>query len=183
MSAWSEFYSTRAHTYSRYAEYAKIRYAPFITKILNRVVWNSSVAEIGCGMATITTILKGASPTLQYVATDLDREMLDIAKLHIPHGILLLEHDAIYPLGTNIAKFDVVHSHGLLEHFANEPIQQIIHSHRDAYQVHYVPGLYDKPSFGDERLLSVDQWKKICSPDEIHTFNDDLDYALIFHPH
>lgn len=50
----------------------------------------------------------------------------------------------------------------------------------EAAQVHYVPGLYAEPSFGDERLMSVDAWWKICQPDQIITFNGGLDYALVF---
>jgi hypothetical protein len=57
----------------------------------------------------------------------------------------------------------------------------VIDNYRHAHtQVHYVPGLYDKPTFGDERLMSVDAWWKICKPSQIITFNDGLDYALVF---
>jgi hypothetical protein len=44
-------------------------------------------------------------------------------------------------------------------------------------QVHYVPGLYPAPTFGDERLMSVAEWWDICNPSQIITFNDGLDYA------
>lgn len=47
-------------------------------------------------------------------------------------------------------------------------------------QVHYVPGLYEKPTFGDERLLPVQAWWEIAKPDQIITFNGGLDYALVF---
>lgn len=76
---------------------------------------------------------------------------------------------------------DVVHSHGMLEHFDDHTIRDVILAHSHArVQVHYVPGLYDEPTFGDERLLPAEAWMDICAPDRIVKFNGGLDYALIF---
>jgi len=40
--------------------------------------------------------------------------------------------------------------------------------------VHYVPGEYDEPSFGDERLMSASQWREILKdyPVEVSQFNE-----------
>lgn len=93
--------------------------------------------------------------------------------------VAVFELDAIRPRCATGA--DVVHSHGMLEHFDDHAIRQVIHNFRQArVQVHYVPGLYPEPSYGDERLMSVEQWEDICAPDQVLTFNDGLDYALIF---
>jgi hypothetical protein len=75
----------------------------------------------------------------------------------------------------------VVHSHGMLEHFDDHTIRDVIRAHSHArVQVHYVPGLYDEPTFGDERLMPAESWMDICAPNQIIKFNDGLDYALIF---
>ena len=197
MSKWSDFYGTRAHNYVGYKEYCKIRYAPFLRKILNVCengqeseisddILPMSCCELGCGMATISRILADvcSRDCARFMATDIDEDMLAIASMHAhsPHGrgsLFVSKHDALRP---TLFRQDVVYSHGLLEHFSNVDIRTIISAHKQAYQVHYVPGMYDSPSFGDERLMAVDDWRAICDPDEVHTFNEGLDYTLIFHP-
>jgi hypothetical protein len=76
----------------------------------------------------------------------------------------------------------VVHSHGLLEHFSDEQAAAIVDRHRAFYQVHYIPGLYESQSYGDERLLPLEHWRKVLRPSRAYTFNEGLDYALVFHP-
>jgi hypothetical protein len=60
--------------------------------------------------------------------------------------------------------------------------QGVIDRHRDYYQVHYIPGQYPSASFGDERLLPLSHWQKVLRPARAFTFNEGLDYALVFHP-
>lgn len=80
-------------------------------------------------------------------------------------------------------KWDTIHSHGVLEHFDQEDVKTIIKNQLAAAEVlvHYVPGNKHKtPSFGDERLLSLDEWKKMVRPTHAFAFNDDHDYVLIW---
>ena len=187
MSKWSDFYGTRAHNYIGYKEYCKIRYAPFIDTILTISDDEDGdrsgflAGEIGCGLGTISGILIDCRPDDLFCASDIDTDMLKLA--NIIHPCLdAFAHDARKPLKKVMAGIDIVYSHGLLEHFSNEDIRKIISINNNSHQVHYVPGLYETPSFGDERLMCVDEWRGICAPDEVHTFNEGLDYTLIFHP-
>lgn len=47
--------------------------------------------------------------------------------------------------------------------------------------IHYVPSSkYEKPSFGDERLMTPAEWVAIAAPTSIVEFNDGYDLALIW---
>jgi SAM-dependent methyltransferase len=177
MSAWKNFYEGReGHSY---LEYVKVRYRPYIKAIYDRIRCDDLVMELGAGTGTITAALAPIKE-VDFVATDIDPVMVDIARKRLaPLDVPVWARDAINGLHT--AKAEVVHSHGMLEHFDDDTIRKVIDNYRHArVQVHYVPGLYEAPTFGDERLLPVQAWWDICKPDQIITFNDGLDYALVF---
>jgi SAM-dependent methyltransferase len=179
MSAWKTFYEGREG--HEYLEYVKQRYAPFISAIRARVAYNDLILELGSGTGTITKALcVTTGRRCTYAATDYDPEMVKLTKERLTHNdVSVYVEDALHNL--HPTKAEVVHSMGMLEHFEDFAIQKIIDNYRHArVQVHYVPGLYDAPTFGDERLMSVDEWWRICKPDQIITFNGGLDYALIF---
>jgi Methyltransferase domain len=179
VSKWSEFYVGRAG--NSYLRYAERRYAPFIDAIRVRIRPNDYVMELGAGVGTITAALERVTGSdVRFAATDSDPEQVAVMRQRfrwrrLPVDVGWRDASVMCTVG------DVVHSHGMLEHFDDETIRRVIRSHPGArHQIHYVPGLYDKPSFGDERLMSVDSWWRICKPTQIVTFNQGLDYALIF---
>jgi trans-aconitate methyltransferase len=179
-SAWASFYEGREG--HGYLQYVKERYAPFISAIASRLQFKDCVLELGAGTGTITKALVmrrdvGFSEA-RLCASDVDPAMVELAKerLAIEEEVSVFLKDALEP-----SEADVVHSHGMLEHFDDITIRSVIEAHRHArVQVHYVPGEYDEPTFGDERLMPVKAWWDICQPDQIITFNGGLDYALIF---
>lgn len=182
-SKWAAFYEGR--TGPGYLAYVKERYKPFIDAIRSRMQPDDLVHEIGCGTGTITAALSEYQVPLPnklicYGASDVDMEMVRIARARLWYtGVCVFQLDAIN--AKIVPSAQVVHSHGVLEHFDDHTIRHVIHNFRGARaQVHYVPGLYPAPSFGDERLMSVEQWEDICAPDHVITFNDGLDYALVF---
>jgi SAM-dependent methyltransferase len=180
MSAWKTFYEGReGHGYQQYVEK---RYAPFLKAIGDRIRPSDLVLELGAGTGTITKALNDEHGwrEIKLAATDVCPEMLKITRDRLSDAadVAVFQMDALCPFPS---KGDVVHSMGMLEHFSDDMIRKIIRRHSHArVQVHYVPGLYDAPTFGDERLMSVEAWWKICRPSQIITFNDGLDYVLIF---
>lgn len=181
MSAWKTFYAGReGHSYR---EYVRERYAPFIHAIASRLNTRDLVMELGTGTGTITSLL--AAPSWEQrrcAATDVDPEMIQVAKQRMKDlglDVSVYREDALDETSRTLA--DVVHSHGMLEHFSDDDIRSIIDKYKCArVQVHYVPGMYGEPTFGDERLMPVQAWWDIAKPDQIITFNGGLDYALIF---
>ncbi|WP_316196545.1 class I SAM-dependent methyltransferase [Bradyrhizobium sp. SZCCHNS3053] len=175
-SAWATFYEGRSG--ADYLAYARIRYAPFIETILTSIQSGDTALELGAGTGTITKALLDARAQANLVASDIDPEMRRMAMRRLGSAVDVIDIDATR---APTLRADVVHSHGMLEHFDDDTIRKVIRTHGHARtQVHYVPGLYDTPSFGDERLMSVADWWRICEPDQILTFNGGLDYALIF---
>ncbi len=179
MSRWSEFYRPRLGP--EYLAYVKQRYAPFIDIVLSHIRPGDGVGEAGAGMGTITRALLDFGSRGDHVCLELDGDMLELAdyQVGLRSGMWQLDIREQLP-----RVFDVIHGHGVLEHFSDCDIRKIIHTHRESgarAAIHYVPGeKYVTPSFGDERLMSVDAWREIAAPDEVVTFNDGFDYALIW---
>jgi cyclopropane fatty-acyl-phospholipid synthase-like methyltransferase len=177
MSPWAQFYAGRAD--ASYLEYAKQRYAPFIEAIRSRITAGDVVLELGAGVGTITAALFGVDEFATLVATDNDPDQLAALRKRFDEtDVLVARRDAT---GGISGPADIVHSHGLLEHFDDETIRKVVDTYRGVAraQVHYVPGCYPTPTFGDERLMPVSRWWEIVKPSQIITFNDGLDYALV----
>lgn len=176
---WVEFYRDRLNI--GYVEHVKRRYADHLNAIYANIKPGDSVHEIGCGLGTVTRGLLDRAPWFaSFEMSDRDPEMLNMARTRFKDGqVCWYKHDALkgpLPLSS-----DIVHSHGLLEHFSDDEIRWIIYNHsRSRVQIHYVPGEYPTPSFGDERLMKASQWQEICNPTKIIKFNDGLDYCLVF---
>lgn len=186
MSPWTDFYDSRIAS-PQYLNYCAIKYRPFIEEVSKRVKNGDRVVEIGCGLATITRLLhtsfmaqrlKGGG-MVGFHCYDKDPEMVHLARCGADFPVDLC--DAELPTG---CKPDIIHSHGLLEHLTDTAIRDIIAANRiDGARtaVHYVPSYkYEKPSFGDERLLTPNQWMAIAKPTNIVPFNEGYDLALIW---
>ena len=169
----------------RYREYVESRYWTFLQTIKeNLPYFNAKVAEFGCGAANISRALHRIQIELGYVLIDADPRMLRLAQANmseVTKCFELKEADITKPI--YLPEVDLIHSHGVLEHFSDEQIRTIIRNQLalTPHLVHYVPGAkYEHPSFGDERLLTPEQWSKICKPDQIIEFNDGFDLILIW---
>lgn len=189
MSSWYEHYVGRMN--DSYLDHVRKRYGPFI-KIIRELMPKSDhcrVAEVGCGAANITRILDEKiimGQHCRHIILDKCPLMLGLAHQNLADNHV--NHLAILGNALNLPTepmtgLSVIHSHGVLEHFSDKHINRIINEQKMfcSNLVHYVPShRYEKPSFGDERLLSVDDWYRICRPDEIVQFNDGYDLALIW---
>lgn len=184
-SGWPEFYANRDP--ASYKAYAVERYKPFLALITARLGMADpeevGSCELGIGAGTITSILAEAFPRGWFAGVDINQRMLEMATKAIgTDRYVLLCGDVRQSVNNPNFRPTVVHSHGLLEHFSDADAATIVDNYRDHYQVHYIPGLYPEPSYGDERLLPLDHWVKTLRPSRAYTFNEGLDYALVFHP-
>lgn len=179
MSKWADFYKNRLN--ERYTNHVNKKYAPFIEVLKAQNA--KTIAEFGCGIGTITKILIDQKVGDIHHLLDNCRSMLAMAHQNLTGlEFEMYLHNILKPFDF-VEKLDMIHSHGVLEHFSDQDIRQIISNQKDLAKVlvHYVPShKYDKPSFGDERLLTVDEWKKICQPTEIIEFNNGYDLILIW---
>lgn len=178
MSKWNKFYQNRIG--DSYLIYAAKRYSPFID-VLQKAVREKQatrVGEFGCGIGTITKLMEKSS--LTFTLIDNDEEILALTEYQFHTKVDRQKHDILIPIEK---KFDIIHSHGVLEHFTPNEVKQIIDNQLKISPclIHYVPSdKYDYRSFGDERLLSKEEWNGLIHPTEIIEFNNGYDLILIW---
>lgn len=182
---WVNHYKEKLN--GRYKRYINRRYADFICEIANYIngrsftSWN--VLELGCGISSITWALYQLCGKHYYSGMDNSVEMLKLSYINLNNAgvvenndVELIRHDIrnFYPF----KQFDVVHSHGVLEHFSDEEIQAILKHNRSAAHFHYVPSAkYTTKTMGDERLLTPDYWRKLTKMNVIE-FNEGYDLII-----
>jgi trans-aconitate methyltransferase len=181
MSRWSEFYRNRLS--EGYRDHFQRKYLPFVEFIEGLEEQDPiRILEEACGMGTLTRVLLDrGNVQAEFSASDLCPEMLAMAS----QNLLLPQAETVMLFWSDMLdarkRADVIISHGSLEHFEDSCVRRIIASQRSRAQhvVHYVPSYkYNKPSFGDERLLRPEDWMEIALPDEIVEFNAGFDLIL-----
>ena len=184
-SEWYKFYRNRQNMI--YKKHIETRYEDFINAIINAMPDKGRkpihIHEAGCGAANVSLALfkklKAQGINFHISMSDKCPDMLELAHENLPDGYKAL----IDITKDNLPSADVSFSHGVLEHFDNEQITKIVSNQLKSSKVvlHYVPSAkYKKPSFGDERLLSVQEWQEICNPTSIVEFNDGYDLILVW---
>jgi len=156
MTPWYDIYRERMN--SLYREHVARKYAPFL-KALFEVKHARYTTEIGCGAGNITRLLREMRDEKTYGhryyhLIDNCPKMLGLAVENNPVDNCKFQVADIVKVSQTS---DLIHSHGLLEHFDNLTIQCVVEMGMEAspVQIHYVPGAkYDAPSRGDERLMS-----------------------------
>lgn len=181
MKPWHEIYRERMT--ESYRNHVATKYAHFLTALYET---NATIyTEIGCGAGNITRLLRemvGQKLTAHNMV-DACPKMLGMAVENNPSSNCNFKcadiRDIIMP------RADVVHSHGLLEHFKDSDICEIVGLGFEAapLQIHYVPSVeYKTPSRGDERLMSPKQWRQILSDfgyaTDVQQFNNGLDLII-----
>lgn len=186
MKTWHDFYKDRVN--QKYYGHIRNKYRDFIDQISHSIRASDVVVELGCGCSNVTRALMEEQRDAKYIVVDCDTAMLNLSlenlasspvkkDVEVVEGNLLLGN---YPGG------DIAHSHGVLEHFCDYDIQRIINYQKSKFKqiFHYVPGIkYETPSFGDERLLRIEEWIEIANPTKTFQFNDGYDYILKWEQH
>jgi SAM-dependent methyltransferase len=167
-----------------------------LNRIAQAMPYYDSVNEMGCGIGSITKqLLKYPQAEGRvFTATDINMEMIRLTKQNLGVGengrtssgmnVHFNTHDIREPyVLVPLSGKHIVHSHGVLEHFDDNDIRNIIETQRSYANLifHYVPSdKYTSKSFGDERLMSAQQWAKLAKPTMIEQFNSGYDLLLIW---
>lgn len=186
MKSWFEIYNDRVSDV--YRNYVREQYKPFINEISQLCNGDTRLVEIGSGAGTISKIISEDYKYNELILLDNDIEMilLSYRTMAGTMGYEVYDRDITRVNLSEYIKYldkTVFHSHGVLEHLTDEDIKKITRSLRyyRVPQVHYVPSnKWEVPSRGDERLMSVTDWNKICNPDDIIEFNEGKDLILLF---
>lgn len=181
---WPTFYRDRVT--EEYFRHVQNKYSTFIEIILSKISRRDQIiVEAGCGICNVTrALVEKQSYDCKYIAIDKSPEMIKLSVENLATG----DHEVELIVGDilneqSVPKGDIVHSHGVLEHFSDKEINKIIDIQRKKFEylIHYVPSdKYEEPSFGDERLMPAKRWNRICKPDQIVEFNNYYDLVLIW---
>ena len=180
--SWYDFYKNKVN--KQYYYHITRKYKPFIDEIKKELREDqyTHLIEMGCGIGSITKYFLKKLPYNKYTVIDNDVQMLGLTAKNfqdvISENVIIQLFDITFPY---FQTGDIIHSHGVLEHFDDCFIEKIIYSQLKVAPIviHYVPSnKYDYKSFGDERLLSKEYWMKHFNPTEIIEFNNGYDLIL-----
>jgi cyclopropane fatty-acyl-phospholipid synthase-like methyltransferase len=178
---WADFYRPRVNNESSLSKF-RAKYNAFFDLIAEKKP--KRLAELGCGIASCAKILHEKRVGKEHFLVDSSVEMLCLARRNLRDtGITARYICADARVRRAPKEADLVYSLGLLEHFTNEGIAYVIHTHAKPGRpmLHLVPSdRYHTPSFGDERLLSAEEWLAIAGPDEIIEMNDGHELVLVW---
>ena len=169
---WNKLYSQYIQSnYNNWKEYfyekMKLK-RKFFNLVIKYSSNNKPVIECGSGTGKFSVYL--ASSGLNVYAMDLESEMVkqtkQLSKSIIPTNPVKVFKGDISSIPFKDNFFSVSHSSGVLEHFSDRKIVQLIDEQmRVADTVIFsVPSQYfEKKMLGDERFLSRKKWRKIIS--------------------
>lgn len=151
----------------KYVNY-KIKHKKKLISLITKYS-SDKILEAGCGTGIISTYL--ASLGYYVKAVDIDIDILKLSKeiadeyssLNKP----IFEKMDIFNLDVK-EEFDVVFSNGVLEHFTDIEIKEIIKRQLDIakYVIIGIPTIFfnqDEALYGDERFLPLEHWRKLFS--------------------
>lgn len=184
LSKWGEMYRNRIG--DTYPAYCRQQYQPFLSAIRHamRQVQMGIVREEGCGIATITKILAQDADLSMFDFHAYDKNLDQVVNAEANcRGLVADVHTYYNDIFETSFPVEVIHSHGVLEHFSDVQIHNILERQRREAKVviHYVPlDGWEVQSYGDERLLPIEHWVEIHKPNQWKVFNGGKDAVLIW---
>jgi len=169
MRNWSEIYQKKIEALGGPKKYlsSKVKEKSLLLKKISYYAGpNGKILEAGCGTGVLSTFLSNQGFTV--TAVDIDEDMLNIAK-KISENFLdhpIFKKMDLFNLEFNNHSFDLVFSHGVLEHFKDNEITALLKKQLEIAKIviFSVPSNYLTKKdrfFGNERFLSEEKWKKL----------------------
>ena len=169
---WYELYKIDIEEFDKpddYIEY-KLKYKKkFINKVI-QYAENKKVIEMGCGTGLMAGYLQKLG--LDVIALDLSQAVLnyacEIAKQSNIISPCKYEQGDILNLKYKPNAFDVSYSNGVLEHFTDEEIIEILKQQMNIskYVIFGIPSTYfnmNEKMLGNERGLTLKEWKSLIN--------------------
>lgn len=169
MTKWSEYYKKEIEKAGGPKEFVIFKAKEkreLINEILKHTRRGGIILEAGCGTGAISSYI--SSLGYGVIAIDHDKQMIKLARQlsksfnsKVNFAIKNIK-DIKYPKNY----FDVVFSHGVLEHFSDKEIINLINIELNSSKtvILSVPSNYfteEQKIYGDERFLGIGDWEKI----------------------
>lgn len=142
--------------------------SPLIKEIVKYAGRRRKILEAGCGTGIVSSCL--ASEGYHVTALDKNKSILELAKVFSRSNLLKPSYvkGTITSLNFPEKCFDICFSHGVMEHFSDTKILQILNEElRIAdYVIFSVPSNFFKEKdkmYGNERFLDLNYWKNLIS--------------------
>lgn len=169
---WNTLYRNYINkNFSDWGEYFNIKMKlkrKFIKQVLKYSVSGKPVLECGCGTGKTSILLSSYGITTY--AMDIEKEMVKETKKKskemYPENLVNVFEGDIRTIPYENKFFSVSHSSGVLEHYSDEEIVNLINEQLRVsdYCVFSVPTKYfEEKMLGNERFLSRKEWKNIIS--------------------
>lgn len=166
MSKWLDIYQSQINREGKLKYYNdKIRNKKKLINLIKKYSPNKKIIELGCGTAIISNYF--ASLNYKVACVDIDENMINLAKTFVNTSkkspVFVL--DDIREFESD-EQYDVSFSNGVLEHFSNKEINQILKHCKNfsKYTIIGVPTRFfnqEESMYGDERYLSKKDWIRI----------------------
>lgn len=166
----TEYYSllfNDVFDYKKYIEESKKKRSELYSTIKKYTRQGGRIFEAGCGTSALSIALSREG--YDVTCTDLDADMRDLAaRMNLAAGgRVTYRNENILNIKENNDAFDLVFSHGVLEHFNEEDIILAINEGLRIAPIYIVsvPTIYDVSNnlLGDENLWSIKKWEKIIA--------------------
>jgi glycosyltransferase involved in cell wall biosynthesis/Tfp pilus assembly protein PilF len=165
MQSWAQYYERRTNFDEHVA-------APHIRRLLGCIVksWQGGeVLEVGCGTGFLSIWLS----RIGIPVTAIDRDPDLIAGGKAANGALgasvnFMEGDA-FTLCDQFEdrQFEIIFHQGVLEHFTDDDIRKLMQQQlqiADKVLFSVPSAFYPQQDFGDERLMTLEEWREILEP-------------------
>jgi len=180
-----QYYSLLFKDSTNYNEYIlnAVKKRKELYNLLNKYPKNSKILEAGCGTSALSIYL---SKKLNITGIDLNKDMLYLAKKMNTsfNGKVKYYSEDIFNMSFKSNSFDVVYSHGVLEHFNESKIINAINEGLRVSKKYIisVPTIWDRSNnlLGDENLWTKRKWESIISKSNGKVIN--VTPSFPFHP-
>lgn len=169
MSKWSEIYKKEMLKFSSLDEFisSRVEYKKCLIDVIKKYTQrHNKILEVGCGSGVTSIFLEKEGYNV--IGIDSDQDMVELATLiaHKQKSHALFKVDNIKTLDTIQDHFDTIFSNGVMEHFSDTEIIEIINRHLSVsdYVIVSIPSDYfsiHQRIYGDERFMSPEIWRSI----------------------
>lgn len=156
-----------SYDYCNYVKNAVLKRKELVDILQKYTPRNGKILEAGCGTSSLSIYLSKNGYNVSCVELNPDMLSLAIKMNESNNGKVKYSKQDITELNFKDDEFDIIYSHGVLEHFDDELLLKALQEGLRVanYYIVSVPTIWDISNslMGDERLKTIRSWKKIIN--------------------